>query len=808
VRAWLERGLAAWGRLAHRFALPVIAGVALMVGALASRLPSLELDTSIEGFLPEDDPIRVRYDAFREQFGRDERVTIALEPPEIFDLGFLATLRSLHRDLEDEVPKLQEVQSLINARVTRGEGDALVVGELFEDWPETPEQLAAVRAIALANPLYRDALLSSDGRLTTIVIETEAYSSLDEVDDAALSEGFEAPAAGRGARRFLSGEENAEIVAAIERVLARYQSPGLRILVAGSPVMADRFAAALTRDIALFAALSLAAIAALLALLFRSLAGVALPLVISALSVVGALGAMAAAGIPLSLPTQILPSFLLAVGVGSSVHVLVIFDQARARGESRCDAIAFSLGHSGLAIIMTSLTTIAGVASFATAGLQPVADLGIAAPFGVLLSLVFTIVLLPALIAVFPMAEGGAAENALDRSVRRLLVSCGELATRRAGAVVAASAALVALSLAGVSLLRFGHDPLRWFPEGNYFRVSSETINREMRGAMFLEVLVDSGRENGLHEPELLNRLEEMRRFSARLEVGDVMVGKTVSVADVVKEIHQALNENRPDFYAVPQDRRVVAQELLLFENSGSDDLEDLVDPRFRTARFTLKIPYVDAVQYPPFYDAVERGFGRILEDRAEITITGLMAIVGRTFNAVMQSLALSYVVAFALITPLMVLLIGNLRIGLLSMVPNLFPIIVTLGVMGWFGIPINAFTLLIGSIAIGLAVDDTIHFLHHFRRHHDATGDVPLSVRKTLTSTGEAMLFTSLVLAAGFFVYMFASMRNLFDFGLLTGFAIGVAFLADVLLSPALLALAFRHRSPSAARAPSLEGI
>jgi predicted RND superfamily exporter protein len=173
--------------------------------------------------------------------------------------------------------------------------------------------------------------------------------------------------------------------------------------------------------------------------------------------------------------------------------------------------------------------------------------------------------------------------------------------------------------------------------------------------------------------------------------------------------------------------------------------------------------------------------------------------VAGRTINAVIRSMAKTYVVALLVITPLMILLIGNLRIGLLSMIPNLAPILAALGLMGWVGLPLDAFTLLVGSIAIGLAVDDTIHFMHNFRRYHERSGDLRGAVRETLSSTGQALLFTSLVLCAGFFLYMLASMNSLFHFGLLTGFTIAVAFVADVLLAPALMALAMRPRTASA---------
>jgi hypothetical protein len=314
-----------------------------------------------------------------------------------------------------------------------------------------------------------------------------------------------------------------------------------------------------------------------------------------------------------------------------------------------------------------------------------------------------------------------------------------------------------------------------------------------MKGTMFLEVVVDTGREDGMQDPVLLERLDELRRFALGFQKGDVFVGKTISPADVLKEIHQALNENRPEFYAIPQDPELVAQEFLLFESAGSDDLEKLVDQSFSRGRMTLKFPFLDAIQYAPYLDALESRFRGVLGGEVDLEFTGLLVMGGRTIDAVIYSLAASYVSSFLLIAPLMILMIGSLRLGLASMLPNVIPVVVTLGLMGWLDMPLDAFTLLIGSIALGLAVDDTTHFLHNFRSFFERSGDALGAVRETLASTGQAMLFTSLVLSSGFFVYMFASMRNLFNFGLLSGFTILVACVAELLLTPALLTLLSR---------------
>jgi predicted RND superfamily exporter protein len=797
VRDAIELGFAQWGRFVFRHPKKIVALSLLVVVGLVTQFPKMDLDTSTEGFLPRDSQLRVTYDQFREQFGRDEVILLLVEPPSVFDLAFLRKLDALQKDLENEVPKLHEVNTLINARDTRGEGDELIVEDLLETWPETEADIAALRERVMSNPLYLNQLIDEDGKLTVVTIETDAYSSIGEVDELAGFEEFGADSDSTE-RAFLTGEENSEIVLAIQEVVARHQAPEFVIYVGGSPVMMHHLNTRLRDDMLLYTGMALVIIAACLGIVFRNVVGVVLPLSVSFLSLIASLGLLALVGIPLTLPSQILPSFLLAVGVGGAVHLLVIFDQARDRGLEREDALSYAMGHSGLAIAMTAITTAGGLLSFTAAELAPVADFGLAAPVGVMMAFTLTFSLLPALLSIFPMRSRRDVGRSELSVTRRALVRCGEFAVSHAWAMVLIWAGLIGFSILGAAQLRFSHDPLTWFQEDDFFYVATQKMNDEMRGAMFLEALIDSGKENGLHDPALLENLDELRRWSRGVQRGEIYIGKTVSIADVVKETHQALNENRAEFYAIPDQRQLVAQELLLFESSGSDDLLKVVDSQFRVARFTLKLPFVDAIHYAEFIQLLETQFRHVLGPDVEVSFTGVMAIMSGTFNAVIYTMARSYVVAFAVITPLMILLIGRLRIGLLAMVPNLAPILIALGAMGWAGLTLDLFTMLIGCIAIGLAVDDTIHFMHNFRRNFDQSGNVSEAVRETLASTGQALLFTSIVLSSGFFIFALSSMQNLQVFGLVTGFTIITAFLADILLAPALMALV---ASPKAIR-------
>jgi predicted RND superfamily exporter protein len=259
---------------------------------------------------------------------------------------------------------------------------------------------------------------------------------------------------------------------------------------------------------------------------------------------------------------------------------------------------------------------------------------------------------------------------------------------------------------------------------------------------------------------------------------------------DLVKEIHRALNEGSAAHYAIPGERDLVAQELLLFETAGSDDLQDVADTRFSTARVTLKVPWVDAAFYPRFLSDLEREVAVIFGDGAEIRVTGYATLLGRILAAIVASTVQSYGLATLAIVPMMILTTGSLGRGLLSMIPNLTPVVLTLGLMGWVDTPVEAASLLIGSIILGLAVDDTIHFMLKFQDYYAENGDLHAAVRETLVTTGSAMVYTTLALAAGFFSFTVAQMSNIAAFGALTGFAALVALLADLLLAPALLSL------------------
>jgi len=790
----------------------VILVMLLLFAILASNLFSIQVDTSTEAFFSEKDQTRITYNNFREQFGRDEIVLALIHPEKVFDIEFLKKLKSFHEDLEEEVPHLDEVQSLINVTAMRGEGGDLIIEELMADWTGDDAGVMDLKERVLKNKSYRNFLVSEDGQYTTVLIRSNAFSDVgkDIDQEGILEDGFsdeeETSLSDNEKSQLLTDEQNSEFVEAIKSLADRHRNLDFPIELGGSPIMVHDLNKAMFSDMPIFVLASLGVIAILLLLLFRRVSGLLLPILTVILSLLTALGLVGLTGTKLTVVMQILPSFLLAVGIGYSIHLLVIYYRHLHEHGDKGDAIAFAMGHSGLAILITSLTTAGGLLSFVPVKVAPVSDLGLYGAAGVLLCVFFTLVLLPALLSVLPEGKPAVVADKLYMQetshprisfADRMLKGCGNFAVNQPWTVIVISTLIALMSSFGAAQLRFSHNPVAWLPDNHSLRNATDAINDHMKGSAAIELVVEREEEDAVKDPEFMKRLDEFNRFSEGLSHNKIVVGKSSSVVDVVKEINQVLNEDREEYYKVPMDRGMIAQELLLFENGGTDDLESLVNTPYSKARVTIKTTWVDANQYSGLLLKLERKIEDLFGKEKSYVVTGLIPIMVKTITFLMEGMLISYLIAGVVITLMMIILLADFRLGLWSMIPNFFPVLVGLGVMGMLDLPIDAMSILVGSIAIGLAVDDTVHFMHNFRRSYNIHEDIELAVEKTLTSTGRAMLLTTIVLSVGFFIFILSSMNNLFSFGLITGLVIIIALLGDILLAPAMMAVIYKN-SPS----------
>lgn len=761
----------------------VIVPLILIYCALIAQLPRVTTDTSIEGFLRSDDPVLLTYNNFREQFGRDELIIVALESSDTFTLQSLQTLKNLHAELAAAVPYLDSIDSLVNARHIYGADDELIIEDLLDTLPQSDAQLAALRKRVLTHPLYVNSLISKDATVTTLLLK--------------LATKHNAAASGEEPRwRYLGDAEMQQAANSVADLLRGYESRFTAVHIAGSPAFTSAVNKEMRYSTLLFAALTIAIIVLVLALLFRRASGVVLPLVLVLMALTSTFASLPLLGAPFQLPMTILPSFVLAIGVGTAIHVLTIFYRQFDRCGDKQEAISKTLAQTGLAVLFTSATTAAGLSSFAGGELVPVANLGVFAAVSMVFIFCYSIFLLPALLAVLPLKTRPLPKSGRATLIERFTAGCAAIAIRFPLPIVLVACTLLALGLASASQLQFSHDMKQWFSPTHPIIKATNFIEEHIGGTVPVEIMLVAGADSALQEPALLTKLERLQNELVAYDNNGVTVGKVLSVTDIIKETNQALHNNDAQFYRIPERRDLAAQEFFLLELSGAEDLFQLVDTEYASARITAMLPMLDAFHYDDFMHTIQSRYQQVLGVEVEVHTTGMAPLLHKTMGDVIKTTALSYIIAMVVITLMMIALLGSFKLGLLSMLPNLLPIVTVLGLMNVFAAPLDMYSMTIGAIAIGLSVDDTVHFMHTFKRLYHERGDVAASIRETLASTGKAMTITTIVISLSFFNYMFSDMINLFNFGLYTGLCIVLALLADVLFAPALMMLVYRREA------------
>ena len=758
-----------------------IAFTVIVCASLASQLPQLRTDTRNETFFHKDDKVLIDYNNFRDQYGKDEFIILAIDTPEIFTIDFLNTLKNFHKELEKKLPYLDEITSLINIRDTYGIADELRVEGFLEKWPQNDKELELRKKRAMENSLYPNFILSKDLTTTAIIIKPLACNP--ENKELLQTEGSCEP---------MSNEQNRALMAAMEEVIFNYESDSFPIAVSGMPAVVDYLNVTIANDLSKIVPFVYLMVIIILALMFRRISGVVYPVLIYIISLTSAFAIMAVLNIPVTNITIILPSYMLVVSISDAIHILALFYPLYHQSKDKEQAIKAAMEHSGLAVLMTTVTTAIGLLSFAAAKVAPVAALGIVAPLGAFLALFYTLILLPALLAIFPVKTKPTKTGSLRFDAFFQFIA--DLSCNRRKLVFVIFALIFIVAGTGIPKLQFSHLALRWFQKTSAIRVDTEAIDKKMEGTVSLDVVIDTGKPDGLYDTDFIKILSEASDKYATYRYKDLFVGKVLDITTVLKETNRALHANASDKYVVPEDPDLIAQELFLFQLSGSDDLDELVDQQFSQARFALHLPYRDSAKFKELAIMIEKDLKKRFP-HANISVTGVNALFIEMLNNVMDTMMKSYTIALVCISILMIVMLGRIRMGLLSMIPNLFPIWVIMGLMGWCGIALDFGTILVGSVAIGIIVDDTIHFLHNFSKYFRQYNDTEQATRQSLLTVGRAMLVTSVVLAGGFLCNMLSGLTINQYTGFLIASTIIIALLTDFLLMPAVLSVVYGQK-------------
>ncbi len=796
------KGLSRVALLVMRYRNLFLALIVLAVGLLGYNIPKLSIATSLESsFKGHNQAIR-EYQEFRDLFGRDDKIVILISSEDIFSPHFLARLKEFHEDLENTLPMVSEVDSLVNARYIEGREGELGVDNFMAQLPQTEEEAKILRQKVLDYPLYRNSYLSQNGDATIMVIKTQAVSALTEDGKRIRNRGRgflagEKPASG-GPLKSISQVENIAVLGIIETVVKQYNAESFSIVFSGDPAYQYHVEPKVRKSLVWVSVMVLMLTFFFMALLFGRVSGIFLPQFVVIMALGATLGLMALTGVPFTLTSSMLPSIILSVGLTAPIHFMVVFFKFQKR-VGRLRAVSRTMEHSGLPIIMTSLTTIIGLLSFSFTEIAPVAHLGIFAAVGIGFCLLLTLVFLPCMLALLKVLPGREREHLYENSIyNRMLLWMGRTGIRHAHDIYIISFVVFIAILPGFFKFNFSHNMLHYFEEEERFFVETRLIEDETSGFRALEVLVDTGRDNGILDYSFLANLEQLKDYALEQNniSGRPYTGKTTSILDVIKETNQAWHGGDPQFYTIPPDNFLLERQMTEFREAGAGYLGRFTDPDFKLARFTAMMYWKDAAMDVEFVKQLRQYAANLFGTSARVVVTGAVSIGSRVIDSMMNNLAVGYLTAFFIITLFMIVSVGDVKLGLVAMIPNIYPIVAGLGLMGLLGIPLNTYNLIGGSIVIGVAVDDTIHFFHNFRNYYEKTGDVEAAVVETLRSAGRALITTTLILVSCFWLRLFSSLKVISDFGLIVGFSLLVAFLADVMLAPALLNYLYGNRS------------
>ncbi len=810
MKSLIEKAFENWSNFVVAHPLIVLFITLLFTGAITSQIDRVWIDVSSEAFLPDDSQEVVEYDDFKIQFDTGSSTVIALYFEDtVFTLDNLQRLKTLHDDVEENIPHLDGVTSLVSVSHIEGTEEGLEVRDLVELWPDNEADMPAFKQTVLSNPNYVGNIVSTDGKYAAVALLLSTFTSEGVNDMDALSfdefDDNDSTPVTLGKEHFLTGEEEVETTETTLALIEKYRNKGYQIIAGGGDIVTYQLTFDMGEMLTMNMVYGMGIVILLLWILFQRLSGVLLPVMIVGISITTTIAMMPILGVPITATTQVLPTFLLAVGIADAVHILSVFYKKFDECGNKAEAIQFAIRKTAIAVLMTTLTTAAGLLSFSFADLEPTRHLGMFGAIGVFLALIFTLALIPCLLALSPLKAKPRTENSHSLSKRfmgqvdRFIYSLGDIGMRRPKLVAAFYLGMAVIACVGLTKTYMGHDEVRWYPPEHPLRIAVETIDKNLSGSRGLEITIDTGEENGLYNPEVLYFIEAIEQMALDYDLNGLQALKVNSILNIIKQNHQALNENNPEYYAIPDNRTLIAQELLLFENSGADDLEEFTDNNFRTTRITVMLPNRDMLHFREYLSGFSENVAALQAERnldnIEYNLVGGILVGVKILILMITSAVDSYALAFSLVGLLMFVLMGSIRKGILAFIPNVVPIFFTLGMMGWSGMPLNVLTSLLGCVVIGISVDDTIHFFHHYREAISRGNNSREAILHSLAMSGRAITFTSIVLVGCFMIYAADVLIPSIQFGILLSFSILIALFANLMLSPALLTLFWKQQ-------------
>ena len=737
----------------------IVAAIFILSAPLGYYATQIQTDHTAGHFLSSDSDVLQEYRRANEVFGQSQTILyLVFEGADPYSPDVLTRLDTLTREIE-RYSGVQGVLSLTNVPRLIRQGDSLVTQPLLSTGLSADSLGPRLRD----QPFLRGLLLSQDGTTPAMLVKIE--------------------------RHFNDTPERVDLV---DRIDARAHAVMGNVALAGFPYLRTQYAKRVTAEAPLFTGLALLLSLLFLYVTFRSWLAIALPTVVVVLGIVWTFGLMALFDYRLNLVTAVLPALLVIIGMANTIHLSTKFFDQYYLLHDRRRALIYTIRTAGMATFLTSLTTAVGFGVLLLSGSGNLKTFGAFSATGIMLLYVFSVTLIPiAYLKLKPPSER-AARLATHDFFATFFGRVAYFAERRSGAILAFTALVIGVGILGAVQVSSNIYVFSDFHEDDPLRQDLATFEKGFGGVLPMEVVLEAKKPGAFRSLGNLRRIERLERTADTT----AFVGSALSVVDLVKLSNQAYFGGDPRTFRLPSGYEMpflqsALTSLVADEGGGrlTEDLPSFVDSTFSLTRVYLGVEDVGTERMTTLADTVgARARALFPTDRFNVFVTGTAITATQSGVNLVRNLIVSLVAALIVISALMALLFRSLRLTFISLLPNVIPLLLVGGAMGYAGILLKPSTVLIFPLAFGIAVDDTIHFLAKYRLVRKQGQRRDEAIITTLRETGKAILFTSLVLMSGFLVFTFSSFAGTFNMGALTALTLGVALLTNLLLLPALL--------------------
>jgi len=738
--------------------------MALLTAGFVSQLPHLKMETNIEEMLPKSMDAYSNKKKLEKIFSSADMVVIGItnadNPQGIFNphtLGLVDELTQwLKMHKEFRTLALADLMSLSTIKNIRGSENGMEVERFMPRPFQSSEDIAKLKQNLIDNGLYMGSIVSDDGKGTLIVVRPspEYIGHYNEIYELIKSK--------------------------VEEINARGGSED--ILITGRPIIEGVFGVYMPQDMQHMQPIILALLALLLFFSFRNIRGVLIPLTVVILSELWMLGTMAAVGVPIYTVTTLLPVLILAIGIADSVHLLTHIRTEAGRDISLDKHTAIVRGMQGMwsPILMTTLTTAVGFLAMLTSQLLPMRFFGVFAAIGIIYAFIITILFIPAIESVLPKREKALHQMVFSRYINWMT----HITLTYPRYIFTAFALLFLFSAYGLSQLDVNSSLVSEFRPSDPIRQADNTLNKHFAGTNALDIMIDSGKQDGVLEPAFLNAMDKLQH---RVEQEQV-VGDSSSIAEMLSEMNKVMHEGKQAYHVPPDSSQLAAQYLLLYSFSGApDDFDAFITSDYQQAHIRIQMKN-DSSADAEHVIAIIKKHADDWFPNSRIEFAGTTYTTVTFSDLIITGQIQSLLLALGMIFALCFLMFGNLKDAALAMLPVTLAVIVIYGMMGLFGIALEIGTAITGAMALGIGIDFAIHYLYRYRFYSQEKEDHQAIVSASNEDTGRAIAFNALVVIGGFLVLLTANLYPQVKLGALVACSMAICYLATCYLFPVLL--------------------